>query len=249
MRQPLYIISLSILIFFETHAQESSLKPQGFYELSQHEVASGLIMLPEKQFFLYSIFGSVDLKLSGQYELNGNSLSFSPDSSALTAFRVYGSTEGSNSDSIQLYYHRPRDWDWEMLALLTQDDEVQLFPEFASDNPVLISIKRPKDQQITLMYSDPENNGMDAFITIPLRKETAQLRIIHNYYAAIAKEFVARQYSYQDSSLIVGNQRVIKQKVLSKDEIEKATSLIEQEKNKCNTMTYRGQVFERLNSY
>ena len=181
--------------------------PEGYYDLSGFESASGLYLLQDSTFFYYASFGSVDLKVAGRYAVSGHRLSLQPDEALKKEFMVYGRADENAKDRITITYFEPYEQAAQSL-FLSVGDVWHNTPSFTEGNAQVTLIKGTEAAAtLTLGYSVYES---DSIVQIGKIHQVSNLNyhhliIYHNYYAKMVKNLTYAAFELWGDTLLDSN--------------------------------------------
>jgi len=221
----------------------------GLYDLSSFEMASGIYLLEEKLFFYYASFGNIDLKVFGEYQIKNDSLlTFTPDPKLTMEFDLYGTKNEMTNDRITLFYKRPYEEKAEHIVLRMGRDQVP-FPKFTEEKDIVsISEKRPKSEVLTIAYNRSIPSQQENYLSVQLPDDINELRVFHNYYAHMVREFARSSFQIKAGALVTnsGNQRPRPKKELNNEVIAQVKAFIADRK-KDKPLEIDGKIYQKLN--
>lgn len=234
-----YFLAFFVLFINTIYAQQKQTSIEGYYNLSEFEMASGIYLLENKSFFYFASFGGVDLKIYGNYKVEKDSLFvFYPDEELLQDFYAYAQETNTEKDSVLIKFNRPYQEINEKLII----NKVH-FPDFTPDkNTVSISIKNPKSTILKLEYPSRYKNKEN--LSFKYNNNTEDIIMIHNYYANMIRSFCLSTYKFKENYLIE-NKKEVARKEINEKIINEVLEFIENKRN--NKTIYRdGKIYIKL---
>ena len=223
---------LFLFVFQWSYTQSTYEKAEGYYNLSEFEVASGLYLLKNHTFFYFASFGNVDLKIYGTYEISDKDvLLLNVDDELKKEFYVYGFKTERPSEIIHIDYEEPYDNKTENLYLKTKSKRIQ-FPKFSSDNST-VSIEIPAVTNTLLSIGYTYLNKDTLSTTVNLDGMNS-LVIYHNYYYDMIMEVSKMSFILENNQLkqTGANSKSYVKKNLKEDVIQQVNDFIITLKNR-----------------
>lgn len=243
MKRTLILICLLFCSFsFSQNAYE---KAEGYYNLSEFEVASGLYLLKDKTFFFFSTFGNVDLKLYGTYSISDNNkLSFKIADELKKEFYVYGYTSETLSETIHLEYEKPYEQKTEQLYAIIKDQRYD-FPEFDTDKTLVsLDISSSSNTLLSLGYKYLDKDYISTTVNL---NGANSIVIYHNYFYDMTMEVSKMAFVLENGLLKqdANNLKTYQKKFLKENVITQVTEFITTLKNRTTVMR-NGIIYTKL---
>lgn len=217
----------------------------GSYNLSGFEMASRLYLLEDRNFLFFASFGNVDLEVYGSYTISETDIiELSPNKELLDHFFVYGG-KSNESDKVVFNYKKPYDEEAEKVTVIIDGAAYDL-SEFNEEDVARITVEMPKNRTFKIEYSNRKYGNVSESFAIP--EDMNDVRIYHNYYADMTKEFCQSQLEISKDVLISNGQSIEKTEAQNPKMLEEATQYLKYRKRKISTITFDNQVYQKLNS-
>lgn len=233
-----YILILIVLYVNKGFAQDEYKTAQGFYNLSEFEMASGIYLLENKTFFFFASFGNVDLKTYGTYKIQDGLLTLQPDKELMQEFYIYGRTNRVQSDNITITYRKPIEKRAERIMI----NDIK-FPEFSSEKKFVSISMGHSSEFLKIEYSTYLNRK--EYISVQLADSIDELLIFHNYYAHMVRDFCNKNSFTIRNKVLTSNNQVSRKKEISKEVMNELILFIDNKRND-NTFNLGGEAYNKL---
>jgi len=223
---------------------------EGYYNLSEFEMAARLFLLDNNTFYYSAIFGSVDLEIYGEYTIKDNQLHFYPQKEQMQTFILYGRENKSSKGTIELNYYKPEGSYRSLVVIGTDKQWVKRPIEQANNDEIKIVIKQ---QHITTLkigyptYFDRVGRFFQVtkVISAKIPKGNNDFVLSYNRYADMRQQFSKKPIQLKEDALVNGD-KIRQMRPLQEGEREKIMTFFKENKMFEPIIESRGNVFQQI---
>ena len=228
------ITTICFLVFSIIGFTQNSKTLEGYYNLSEFEMAARLFLLDNNTFYYSAIFGSVDLEIYGNYTIENNKLHLSPREEQMQPFALYGRENKTITNEVELYYYKPDEDDRYDLVFSLDDNWVKNTAKQENENEVYFKVKQKQPKVLKIgypaLFSEKDKFfrvGQVSKATIPSTNNAFVLT--YNRYYNMRRQFASGAIPLEGENILSG-EKVKKRQDLQEGEREKIVKFLKEYK-------------------
>ena len=242
--------TISFLILSMVVFSQNSKSLEGYYNLSEFEMAARLYLLDNNTFYYSAIFGSVDLEIYGTYAIEENALYFHPQEDQMQTFILYGRENKNLKGEIAFNYYKPEDSYQNQVVFGLDQQWVKRPLEQADNKGIEFTIKKQEVAAIKIgypTYFDKVGRFFQVSNVVQAEVPTADndFLLSYNRYASMRKQFSENPIQLKGDALINGK-KTRQRKPLKERDKEKMKTFFKENKMFASTTESRGKVFQQI---
>ena len=240
----IYLTLISLAVF-----SQNPKSIEGYYNLSEHEMAARLFLLDDNTFYYSAIFGSVDLEIYGDYTIKDNTLQFHPQDDQMQPFILYARANKSLKNFISFNYYKERSYQ-KQIVFGVDKQWVKRPLEQENNDEVNFSIKKQQVSSLKIgypAYHDKAGNFIQVteLYTAEIPSGKNDFLLSYNHYGDMRKQFSKNAMPLKGDA-IVNKDRTINRQDLQEGEKEKIMTFFKEYKMFPDTIKRKGSVFNKI---
>ena len=223
---------------------------EGYYNLSEFEMAARLYLLDDGQFYYSASFGSVDLEIYGNYTIENNSIKLHPREEQMQPFALYGRDNKTITNEVEFYYYKPDEDNRYDVVFSLDDNWVKNTAKQENENEVYFKVKQKQPKVLKIgypaLFSEKDNFfrvGQVSKATITNKDNAFVLN--YNRYYSMRRQFTSAAMPLEDGNILSG-EKVKKRQDLQEGEREKIVAFLKVHEMFESSITVKEKLYKKI---